>query len=208
MFDLRQPILCGLLALASVQVALAQTPTVPSTTASLRSADAFASIGDRKARAVALFEEAGKVIQHPRCVNCHPRTDRPLQGDAMQPHQPLVVRGASGDGAVGMACSTCHGAANVVATPNVTIPGNEKWHLAPRAMAWEGRSLAQICRQIKDPKRNGGRTMKQIVDHMANDSLVGWGWNPGAGRTPAPGTQQQLGELIQAWVDAGAACPG
>lgn len=205
--NLRQPILCGLLALATGQFALAQTPAAPPPAASLRSADSFASITDRKARAVALFEEAGKVLQSPRCVNCHPRTDRPLQGDAMQPHQPLVLRGASGHGAVGMACSTCHGATNVVATPNVTIPGHPDWHLAPRAMAWEGRSLGQICQQIRDPKRNGNRTMKQIVDHMANDSLVGWGWNPGAGRTPAPGTQKQLGDLIQAWVDAGASCP-
>ena len=32
-------------------------------------------------------------------------------------------------------------------------------------------------------------------------------WNPGLGRTPAPGTQAQLGDLIQAWIDTGAKCP-
>ena len=42
---------------------------------------------------------------------------------------------------------------------------------------------------------------------MAHDELVGWGWSPGEGRTPAPGTQQQFGELIRAWIDSGAACP-
>jgi hypothetical protein len=42
---------------------------------------------------------------------------------------------------------------------------------------------------------------------MANDDLVAWGWNPGAGREPAPGTQAQLGELVKAWIDAGAHCP-
>ena len=125
----------------------------------------------------------------------------------MQPHQPLVVRGKDGHGATAMSCTTCHGASNFAATATVTIPGNPNWHLAPISMAWEGRSLRQICLQIKDPKRNGGRTMKQLVDHMANDPLVGWGWDPGAGRTPAPGTQRQLGALIQAWVDAGANCP-
>jgi hypothetical protein len=196
-------IICMSLALSSFGVAVAQT--APDVT--LRSADSFASIADPRARAAALFEEAGKVIQSPRCVNCHPRTDRPLQGDDMHLHRPLVVRGKDGHGAVAMACATCHGAANFRATADVTIPGNPKWAVAPIEMAWEGRSLRQICQQIKDPKRNGGKSMTQIVAHMAHDPLVGWGWNPGTGRTPAPGSQQQFGELIQAWVDAGATCP-
>lgn len=196
-------LLTTLLMSTSVHVAVAQaSPDVP-----LRSADSFGSIRDSRARAAALFQEAGKVLQHPRCVNCHPRTDRPLQGDAMQLHQPMVVRGKDGHGAVGMSCQTCHGAANFPATANVTVPGNPKWALAPLEMAWEGRSLRQICLQIKDPKQNGGKSMAQLVDHMAHDSLVGWGWDPGVGRASAPGTQRQLGELIQAWVDAGAHCP-
>ena len=29
----------------------------------------------------------------------------------------------------------------------------------------------------------------------------------GEGRDPAPGNQQQLGELAQAWIDTGAQCP-
>jgi hypothetical protein len=49
--------------------------------------------------------------------------------------------------------------------------------------------------------------MDDLVHHMAEDSLVGWGWHPGAGRTPAPGTQAEFGALIKAWVDTGAACP-
>ena len=125
----------------------------------------------------------------------------------MQLHQPLAVRGKDGHGAVAMACTTCHGASNFAPSANWSVPGNPKWGVAPIEMAWEGRSLRQICQQVKDPKRNGGKTMKQIVDHMAHDDLVGWGWNPGPGRTPAPGTQQQFGALIQAWVDAGANCP-
>ena len=55
-------------------------------------------------------------------------------------------------------------------------------------MGWQGRSLAQICEQIKDRARNGGRDMAALVQHMAEDSLVGWAWSPGAGRAPAPGT--------------------
>ncbi|CAM4524057.1 hypothetical protein MYXA107069_27225 [Myxococcus xanthus] len=43
--------------------------------------------------------------------------------------------------------------------------------------------------------------------HMAEDVLVGWGWDPGPGLEPVPGTQRALGELIRAWIDTGAACP-
>src|SRR5262245_66123515 len=48
----------------------------------LQPLSAFADIADNTQRARALFAEIGKVIQHPRCVNCHPRTERPLQGEA------------------------------------------------------------------------------------------------------------------------------
>jgi hypothetical protein len=61
----------------------------------------FDSITDKSKRAVALFEEAGKVIQSPRCLNCHPATERPTQTDAMRPHHPLVIRGEAGMGAPG-----------------------------------------------------------------------------------------------------------
>jgi hypothetical protein len=45
------------------------------------------------------------------------------------------------------------------------------------------------------------------VEHVSHDSLVGWGWSPGAGREPVPGTREEMGELIEAWVDTGAVCP-
>ncbi|WP_315780817.1 Isoquinoline 1-oxidoreductase subunit [Bradyrhizobium sp. SZCCHNPS1003] len=171
----------------------------------LKPAADFAKIKNREERAVALFEEAGKVLQSPRCMNCHPAGDRPTQTDKMIPHQPLVVRGEAGMGAPGgLACTTCHHEANF---DPARVPGNPKWQLAPIEMAWQGRSLGQICTQIKDPKLNGGKTMAQLIHHMAEDELVGWGWNPGAGRTPAPGTQKQFGELIKAWAEAGASCP-
>jgi hypothetical protein len=74
-------------------------------------------------------------------------------------------------------------------------------------MTWAGRSLGEICAQIKDPARNGGRDLTALVRHMSEDSLVGWAWAPGAGRTPAPGSQREFGALLRAWVDTGAACP-
>lgn len=171
----------------------------------LKSAASFSAIKDDTARAVALFEEAGKVINSPRCMNCHPATDRPTQTDKMRPHIPLVVRGDGGMGAAGgLACNTCHHDTNYDAA---NVPGHPKWHLAPAEMAWQGKSLGQICEQIKDPARNGGKDIAGIVKHMAEDDLVGWGWAPGGNRTPAPGTQKEFGDLFKAWAEAGAACP-
>lgn len=174
----------------------------------LKPASAFASIADPNARSVALFQEMGKVITHPRCMNCHP-VDTPIQGDNGRRHIPLVVRGDDGHGSKALPCAACHTAQNVdVMGENIrSVPGHPLWHLAPKEMAWEGKSLGEICAQIKDPARNGGKTLAQIHEHMAQDSLVGWGWDPGRGRNPAPGTQAQFGELTKAWIDTGARCP-
>lgn len=170
----------------------------------LQPVSSFDKIKNKQQRAVALFEEAGKVIQSPRCMNCHPATERPTQTDRMRPHQPLVVRGDGGMGAPGMFCNTCHHAANFNAAG---VPGHPKWHLAPAEMGWQGKTLGAICEQIKDRKRNGNMDLAALIKHMGEDDLVGWAWSPGPGRTPAPGTQKQFGALIKAWVDAGAACP-
>jgi hypothetical protein len=170
----------------------------------LQPASAFSGIADQQARSVALFEEAGKVLTHPRCVNCHPAGDHPLQGDDSHPHLPVVHRGEGNFGAAGMRCNTCHQAENV---DHAGLPGHPAWHLAPIEMAWAGKSLGEICGQIKDPERNGGKSLAEIHEHMAQDSLVGWGWQPDAGREPVPGTQARFGELIGAWIKTGAACP-
>jgi hypothetical protein len=103
-----------------------------------------------------------------------------------------------------MPCTACHHNANF---DQARVPGHPQWHLAPASMAWQGRSLGQICEQLKDRSRNGDKDLAAIAHHMKEDSLVGWAWQPGAGRTPAPGTQQVFGDLFHAWVDSGAVCP-
>lgn len=188
----------GLLGAALLEHAKADT------TDGLAPVASFDRIKDPAARSAALFQEAGRVITSPRCLNCHPRDDSPRQGEEMRVHEPPVQRGAGGMGVAGMRCVTCHGPANY--DPG-RIPGNPKWLLAPIEMAWVGKSLGEICEQIKDPKRNGGKTLDQIVEHNAHDELVAYGWEPGAGRKPAPGTQAQFGELMRAWQENGAHCP-
>jgi hypothetical protein len=191
-------------AMAILGVGLAVSAATPDPSSGLKPVGDFASIADEKQRSLALFGEAGKVIASARCMNCHPAGDRPAQGDDRHPHLPLVVRGIDGFGAVGMRCTTCHGPENF---DPARLPGHPEWHLAPIEMAWAGKSLGEICEQIKDPKRNGGKDLAKLIDHMANDSLVGWGWKPGKGRKPAPGTQAEFGQIFKAWVDSGAVCP-
>ncbi len=178
-------------------------PMVPPS--SLLPPAAFASITDKAARSVALYEEAAKVFTSPRCQNCHPADTSPRQGEASELHDPPVTRGPKDEGVPGAMCTTCHQDANLELA---RVPGAPKWHVAPIEMAWMGKSPGQICTQIKDPARNGGKSLAQIVDHVSHDALVGWGWHPGSGRVPAPGTQEAFGALVAAWVDTGAECPG
>jgi hypothetical protein len=172
------------------------------TSTTLQAPSAFASIADPSERSRAIFAEAAKVLTHPRCMNCHPAGDRPLQANNKHPHEPLVTRDTT--------CMTCHTDRNFTLVERASyrsIPGHPRWMTAPIEMAWEGKSVGEICRQIKDPNRNGGRNLALLHEHLAHDDLVAWGWRPGAGREPAPGSQALLGELIQAWIDTGAQCP-
>jgi hypothetical protein len=185
----------------SLLTGYAFSETAPQT---LASPESFAAIGDVDKRSAAIFTELGKVLTNPRCMNCHPAGDRPHQGDESRLHQPPVTRGPDGHGVGTMHCSVCHQAANF--DPG-RVPGHPEWHLAPREMAWEGKTLGEICAQLKDPARNGGRKVEDLIHHIGADTLVGWAWAPGFGRPPAPGTQQEAGALVEAWVKTGAACP-
>ncbi len=193
----------------SLSVAMTLALAAPLAAQDLRMPADFENIENETERSAALFEEMGKVLTHPRCLNCHPK-DGPTQGDDMHPHEPPVIRGDADFGAPGMNCTTCHSSENFETTGVggiESIPGHEPWSLAPVEMAWVDLSLGEICAQLKDPERNGGRSLEELHEHMAEDGLVGWGWDPGAGRTPAPGSQELFGELTRAWIDTGAACP-
>jgi hypothetical protein len=199
-------VLSSMLGLAAARAARA-APTKPLRAVApneLRAPADFDVITDRAARSRALFVEASRVLTHPRCLGCHPNGDTPTQGMDMRPHDPPVVRGPDNHGVVGMRCTGCHQDRNQQLT---RVPGAPKWAVAPIEMAWVGKSPRQICEQLKDPKRNGGRTLDAVADHNAHDELVAWGWQPGADREPAPGTQAAFGALFHAWIETGAVCP-
>ena len=175
-----------------------------SRSATLATPESFAAVSDAATRSADLFTELGKVLTNPRCVNCHPAGDRPHQGELGRVHQPPVERGPDGRGLTAMRCPICHQDANF--DPG-RVPGHHEWRLAPREMAWEGKALGEICAQIKDQARNGGRSLDALARHIGGDTLVGWAWSPGFGRQPAPGTQKEAGALVEAWINTGAVCP-
>lgn len=176
----------------------------PSSPSELRDPAAFSSIASPQERSRALFLEASRVMLHARCVNCHPTDDSPRQREAHEMHNPPVLRGDDDMGIPGLRCDSCHQDRNIELA---RVPGTPGWHLAPKSMPWLGKTAGAICQQVKDPKRNGGKTLAQIVDHAAHDKLVAWGWDPGSGREPAPGSQERYGALMAAWAETGAACP-
>jgi len=141
----------------------------------------------------AAFLQFYRVLTSPRCQNCHPAGDAPLQGDDSHVHIQNVKRGADGRGVTAMRCDTCH------QTVNLPSPQHK--------MVFVGRSPAELCQQIKDPKQNGERSLDQLLDHVANDDLVGWGWSPGDGRTFPHLSRPDTVAQTKIWIAGGAACP-
>jgi hypothetical protein len=160
----------------------------------------------RNAAAANAFEAIIPVLHHPRCMNCHSTGDYPRQGDDSHRHTMQVYRGSDGHGINPVKCSTCHQDHNLSGLH--TPPGAADWGLPPARtpMIWEGLSDRQLCELLKDPKRNGKRSVGQILEHM-NTPLVLWGWKPGDGRTPIPMARDVFLTNVQEWISKGAACP-
>ena len=149
------------------------------------------------------FARMAEVLRHPRCLNCHPSGNAPRQTDDRHLHRMLVMRGADDRGTPAMRCASCHQTTN---TADGRVPGAPHWHLAPRAMGWEGLDDGALCRSLKDRARNGGRSVDALVQHMTGDALVQWAWNPGARAAP-PVSQLDFHEAVRRWAATGAACP-
>ena len=161
-------------------------------------------------KAKAAFKEAAKVFFSARCANCHPASDTPTQGDAMEPHTLGVTRGKDGHGGFGPKCTTCHQNENLAG--DHMPPGTAKdWHMPPadQKMVFQGLTPGQLCRNFKDPSKNGGhKTLAAAMEHVQKkDPLVIWAWAPGNGRTTPPMGLEPFLAKVQEWVDNGGACP-
>ncbi|MBX3155037.1 MAG: hypothetical protein KF773_03480 [Deltaproteobacteria bacterium] len=159
---------------------------------------------DRTAEGKQAFATVHAVFLHPRCRNCHPAGDAPLQYADGRPHAQNITRRSEKNG---LPCATCHRDKNGT-RPNQP-PGAPHWHLPPSdvRMVFEGRTPRQLCEQLKDPTKTGGRDLARLITHVQEDPLVSWGWSPGPGRDPVPIPRPQLVDAMKTWVASGAPCP-
>jgi hypothetical protein len=160
-----------------------------------------------EAQSLRAFSVVASVLTSPRCLNCHVSGDSPLQGDSGTPHNMNVKRGPDGRGTPAMRCTNCHQSEN--SSQLHAPPGRPDWRLPPPGtrMAWQGLSVAGICRVLKDPATNGGKTPDQLVEHVRDDKIVSWAWDPGPGRSIPPVSHDDFVAQVTTWVQAGAACP-
>jgi hypothetical protein len=84
------------------------------------------------------------------------------------------------------------------------------WRLPPaqHTMVFAGLTSAALCEQLKDPERNGGKSMAALIEHVSADPLVMWGWSPGYARKPVPIAHEEFVRAFKTWAAAGAPCAG
>lgn len=155
---------------------------------------------------VKAFEKVYAVLMSPRCMNCHPSGDIPLQGDDSHIHTMQPKRGVDGKGLYAMKCTNCHQPEN---TPGLhTPPGNPNWHLPPAnmKMVFQGRTAHQLAKQLIDPKQNGNKDMKKLIEH-ADDGLVLAGWKPAEGLKLPPISHAEFKKAWITWLETGAYAP-
>ncbi|WP_028297942.1 hypothetical protein [Olivibacter sitiensis] len=201
--------LTAALSVLAILMTLMVTISARSESAAFGSKDKEVFADQRKrdsVKSVEAFSKVYSVLISPRCVNCHPAGDVPLQGDDSHLHAMLPQRGKEGKGMLTMKCANCHQSENTRG-PH-TPPGNPNWHLPPAdmKMVFEGKSASELAKQLMDPAQNGHKDMKALIAH-ADDALVLWGWEPGDGRTLPPLSHKEFKEAWITWLKNGAYAP-
>lgn len=166
----------------------------------------YENINQDSVESVAAFAEVYKVLMNPRCMNCHPAGDIPLQGEDSHLHTMFPKRGKDGTGVYAMKCTSCHQPEN---TPGLhTPPGNPKWQLPPAdmKMVFQGKTAHQLALQIMDYKQNGHKNKAQLLEH-ARDTLVKAGWNMGEGRALPPLNYDAFLTVWDTWINKGGYAP-
>lgn len=74
-------------------------------------------------------------------------------------------------------------------------------------MVFIGLSGAELCAVIKDPKATNGKDLPAMLEHVTNDKLVLWGWDPGVGRAPVDVRHADFVAAFREWMEKGAHCP-
>lgn len=153
------------------------------------------------------FNKMMDVLEHPRCINCHPSDNIPRQGDDMHYHRFGISRLNSVGAATN--CNTCHQDSN---NDFSGVPGAPEWSLAPHKMRWQGLTRIEIAQSMMNPENNGNRTPEETMHHLTEHALVLWAWEPGikADGTPRelpPVPFEEYKEAVIKWIELGAKIP-
>lgn len=166
-----------------------------------------------KEQGLAAWGRIFEVTSHPRCSNCHVGADnRPMWSGPSygktRPHGMNINAGESRIGAETLACSTCHALREngINDVPHAAPQVAMNWQLAPVEAEWFGKSSDYVCNQLRDPERNGDRSLLELAQHLDHDLILHWAWNPGGGREAAPHSLQEHIDDILAWGVAGFPC--
>jgi hypothetical protein len=161
-----------------------------------------AYVQESAAQATHPFTPIQQVLQSPRCMNCHPSGNAPLQTDASRPHKMNITRDYPN---LGGSCQTCHQDAPMPG--DHMPPGAPHWGLPPAIMVFQGKSPTQLCVDLKDTSKNGNRSLADLQNHVSTDALVLWGFNPGGNRTTPPLNHTDFVARFSDWVALGGPCP-
>lgn len=155
---------------------------------------------------VKAFAKVYSVLMSPRCMNCHPKGDVPLQGEDSHLHAMAPKRGMDGKGLYAMKCANCHQLENTQGLH--TPPGNPNWHLPPAnmKMVFEDKSAHELAKQLINPNLNGHKDMKKLIEH-ADDGLVLAGWKPAKGYKLPPMSHAEFKKAWITWLETGAYAP-
>ena len=204
--------LSGLLPVKTITVLVIVCSLVAAVSSAFETRDDFtarftgSTINKDSVESVKAFMQVYKVLMSPRCMNCHPSGDVPLQGDDSHLHTMLPKRGKDGKGLYAMKCSNCHQPENTAGLH--TPPGNSKWHLPPAdmKMVFQGRTPRQLAKQLTNLKQNGNKNREKLIEH-AHDGLVVAAWDPGEGRTLPPMSHEEFAKAWNTWIKKGAYAP-
>ncbi|WP_188316080.1 hypothetical protein [Chitinophaga agrisoli] len=158
----------------------------------------------REAESKAAFESAYHVFMSPRCMNCHPAGNVPLQGDDSHLHTQGVRRGPDGRGLYALKCKNCHQDANL---PGEHMPpGLPTWRLPPedRPMVFQGKSPRELAASFKNARFTGFASIHQIIEHVEKDPLVLHSFTYG---TRPPLEHGEFAAKVREWVEKGAVLP-
>lgn len=151
------------------------------------------------------FMKAYNVFMHPRCMNCHPKGDAPLQGDDSHIHTQNVKRGPDGKGLYALKCTNCHQMEN---TPGEHMPpGHEIWQLPPPElkMIFEGKSPKELAEHLKNNEFTGFKSWAEdLIHHVEHEPLVAHSWTYG---TPPPISHEEFVASVKEWIEKGAVIP-